>query len=153
MITTNETDNVEINVTWFSEYAALDMISDEIVGGKVQYQLPRAPISASYVWVYKNGVRLTQDQDYYVSIPRNVVYLGTDSTFSDQIKIVLFSSDIYRSPSAFEIHKDMLNVYHYNRFARGEVYLTTVLTRHSYCRNICYRNCGRGCRIPRSVTL
>jgi len=127
MITTNETDNVEINVTWFSEYASLDMISDEIVGGKVQYQLPRAPISASYVWVYKNGIRLTQDQDYYVSIPRNVVYLGTDSTFSDQIKIVLFSSDIYRSPSAFEIHKDMLNVYHYNRFARGEVYLTSAL--------------------------
>jgi len=127
MITTNETDNVEINVTWFSEYASLDMISDEIVGGKVQYQLPRAPISASYVWVYKNGIRLTQDQDYYVSIPRNVVYLGTDSTFSDKIKIVLFSSDIYRSPSAFEIHKDMLNVYHYNRFARGEVYLTSAL--------------------------
>ena len=127
MITANETDNVEINVTWFSEYASLDMISDEIVGGKVQYQLPRAPISASYVWVYKNGIRLTQDQDYYVSIPRNVVYLGTDSTFSDQIKIVLFSSDIYRSPSAFEIHKDMLNVYHYNRLSIGESYLTTVL--------------------------
>jgi hypothetical protein len=127
MITTNETNNVEINVTWFSEYAALDMISDEIVGGKLQYQLPRAPISASYVWVYKNGVRLTQDQDFYVSIPRNVVYLGADSTLSDRIKIVIFSSDIYRSPSAFEIHKDMLNVYHYNRFARAEVYLTTVL--------------------------
>ena len=127
MITVNETDNVEINVTWFSEYAALDMISDEIVGGKIQYQLPRAPISASYVWVYKNGIRLTQDQDYYVSIPRNVVYLGTDSIFSDEIKIVLFSSDIYRSPSAFEIHKDMLNVYHYNRLSRGEVNLTTVL--------------------------
>ena len=127
MITTNETDNVEINVTWFSEYASLDMISDEIVGGKVQYQLPRAPISASYVWVYKNGTRLTQDQDYYVNIPRNVVYLVADSTVNDQIKIVLFSSDIYRSPSAFEIHKDMLNVYHYNRFSRGEVTLASTL--------------------------
>jgi hypothetical protein len=127
MITTNETDNIEINITWFSEYASLDMISDEIVGGKVQYQLPRAPISASYVWVYKNGTRLTQDQDYYVNIPRNVVYLVADSTVNNQIKIVLFSSDIYRSPSAFEIHKDMLNVYHYNRFSRSEVTLTSTL--------------------------
>ena len=127
MTTTNETDNVEINVTWFSEYAALDMISDETVGGKVQYQLPRAPISASYVWVYKNGVRLTQDQDYHVSIPRNVVYIDAVTTFSDEIKIVLFSSDVFRPPSAFEIHKDMLNVYHYNRFSRGEEKLTVAL--------------------------
>ena len=128
MTTTNETDNVEINITWFSEYALLDMISDESNGGKVQYQLPRAPLAASYVWIYKNGVRLTQDQDYYVSIPRNVVYIEVENTVSDIIKIVLFSSDIYRSPSAFEIHKDMLNVYHYNRFSRGEVYLTTALS-------------------------
>jgi len=127
MFSSNETDNVEINITWFSQYSILDIISDEISGGKVQYQLPRAPISASYVWVYKNGVRLTQDQDYYVNIPRNVVYIDMNSVLTDVIKIVLFSSDIYRLPSAYEIHKDMLNIYHYNRFSKNEVTLATAL--------------------------
>ena len=127
MISTNETDNVEINVTWYSEYATLDMITDETVGGKVQYQLPRAALSASYVWVYKNGQRLTQDQDYYVSIPRNVVYINTATVETDNVKIVLFSAEIYKSPSAFEIHKDMLNVYHYNRYSKGEINLFTGL--------------------------
>jgi len=127
MFSSNETDNVEINITWFSQYSILDIISDETSGGKVQYQLPRAPISASYVWVYKNGVRLTQDQDYYVNIPRNVVYIDMNSVLTDVIKIVLFSSDIYRLPSAYEIHKDMLNIYHYNRFSKNEVTLATAL--------------------------
>ncbi len=127
MISTNETDNVEINVTWYSEYAALDIIADETVGGKVQYQLPRPALSASYVWVYKNGQRLTQEQDYYVSIPRNVVYINTATVETDDIKIVLFSAEIYKSPSAFEIHKDMLNVYHYNRYSKGEIVLSADL--------------------------
>lgn len=127
MTVTDETDNVKIDVTWFTEYPSFDIISDQKSGGKVQYQLSRAPISASYVWVYKNGSRLTQDKDYYVSIPRNVVYLNVASVSTDDIKVISFTADIFRLPSAFEIHKDMLNVVHYNRFANGEVTLTKVL--------------------------
>ena len=127
MTSVNETDNVEINVTWFNEYPSLDVISDQKSGGKVQYQLSRTPISVSYVWVYKNGERLTQDQDYYVSLPRAVVYLNVDSTEDDDIKVISFSRGIFRLPSAYEIHKDMLNIYHYNRFAKGEVTLAQEL--------------------------
>ena len=127
MTVTDETDNVKIDVTWFTEYPSFDIISDQKSGGKVQYQLSRAPISTSYVWVYKNGIRLTQDKDYYVSIPRNVIYLNLDSTVDDDIKTISFTSDIFRLPSAFEIHKDMLNVYHYNRFSKGEVKLENSL--------------------------
>ena len=127
MTVTDETDNVKIDVTWFTEYPSFDIISDQRSGGKVQYQLSRSPISASYVWVYKNGIRLTQDKDYYVSIPRNVVYLNVDSTVNDDIKTVSFTADIFRLPSAFEIHKDMLNIYHYTRFAKGEVELIAPL--------------------------
>jgi hypothetical protein len=127
MSVTDETDNVEINITWFSEYPSLDIISDERSGGKSQYQLSRPPISISYVWVYKNGQRLTQDKDYYVSLPRAVVYLNIDSTESDEIKTISFTNDIFRLPSAFEIHKDMLNVYHYKRFAKGDVVLESNL--------------------------
>jgi len=103
-------------------------VSDEQTGGKAQYQLTRPPISVSYVWVYKNGQRLTQEKDYYVSLPRGVVYLNDESSNSDEIKIVSFTNDIFRLPSAYEIHKDMLNIYHYNRFAKGNILLTSALT-------------------------
>jgi hypothetical protein len=112
-----------INVTWFSEYPSMGIVSDEYTGGKVNYYLPQTPLAASYVWVYKNGVRLTKDQDYYVSLPRSVLYLTANSTSADLIKVVTFGSDIYRAPSAFEIHKDMLNIYHFKRYSIGAVEL------------------------------
>ena len=127
MTTTNETDNVRIDVTWFSEYPSLDIISDQKSGGKVQYKLSRLPISTSYVWVYKNGERLVQDRDYYVSLPRGVVYLKTETVETDDIKTFTFAADIYKMPSAFEIHKDMLNIFHFNRFAKTNVTLTKEL--------------------------
>jgi hypothetical protein len=113
-----------INVTWFSEYPSMGIVSDEYTGGRVNYYLPQTPLAASYIWVYKNGVRLTKDQDYYVSLPRSVMYLTVDSTAADLIKVVIFGSDIYRLPSAFEIHKDMLNIYHFKRYSIGAVELT-----------------------------
>ena len=112
-----------IDVTWFSEYPSMGIVSDEYTGGKVNYYLPQTPLAASYVWVYKNGVRLTKDQDYYVSLPRSVLYLTANSTAADLIKVVTFGSDIYRARSAFEIHKDMLNIYHFKRYAIGAVEL------------------------------
>ena len=120
MTSVNELDNKKIDITWFSEYPSLDIIADEKSGGKVQYQLSRPPISDSYVWVYKNGVRLTQDKEYYVSLPRNVVYLNVPSTNEDNIKIITFTDDIFRLPSAYEIHKDMLNTFHFSRFSKGD---------------------------------
>jgi hypothetical protein len=123
----DETDNDIIEVTWFSEYPSMDIISDEYTGGKVNYKLSRTPLSISYVWVYKNGERLTQDIDFYVSLPRNLVYLTRDTVSTDKIKIVQFGSNIYNLPVAFEIHKDMLNFYHYKRFSKGQVQLTNTL--------------------------
>lgn len=124
---TNETDNDIINITWFSEYPSMEIVTDEYTGGKVNYNLSQTPLAASYIWVYKNGQRLTKDIDYTVSLPRGVMYLTTDSTTDDLIKIVMFGSTIYRLPSAFEIHKDMLNIYHFHRFSKGSVKLAQVL--------------------------
>jgi hypothetical protein len=105
----------------------MGIVSDEFTGGKVQYQLANVPLSSSYVWVYKNGIRLTQEQDYYISLPRAVIYLTENTEPSDLIKIVLFGSNIFRLPSAFEIHKDMLNFYHFKRFSKGTVKLAKEL--------------------------
>jgi hypothetical protein len=116
-----------VNVTWFGEYPSMDIIQDESSGGQVQHQLSRSPISVSYVWVYKNGLRLRQDKDYYVSLPRAVVYITAVSTSADTIKIVNFTNDIFKLPSAYEIHKDMLNVFHYNRFSKDQCKLAKAL--------------------------
>ena len=124
---TNETDNDIVEVTWFSEYPTMRILSDEYVGGKVNYYLSRTPLSASYVWVYKNGQRLTKDVDFYISLPRGVIYLTTNSTSEDLIKIVIFGADIYRAPSAYEIHKDMLNIYRFTRYSLNTVKLTVPL--------------------------
>jgi hypothetical protein len=117
-----------INITWFSEYPSMGILSDEYIGGKVNYFLPQTPLAASYVWVYKNGVRLTKDRDYYISLPRSVLYLTAESTSADLIKIMVFGSDIYKLPSAYEIHKDMLNIYHFKRYSVGAVELSKDLT-------------------------
>lgn len=112
-----------VTVTWFSEYPSMGIMSDEYTGGKVNYFLPQTPLAASYVWVYKNGVRLTKDQDYYVSLPRSVLYLTQNTTVNDIIKVIVFGSNIYKLPSAYEIHKDMLNIYHFKRYVLGAVEL------------------------------
>lgn len=109
----------KIDVNWFNEYPSLDMITDQSTGGKVQYGLSRAPISDSYVWVYVNGERLRKQTDFYVSLPRGVVYLNTATTTADLVSIITFSSDVYRLPLAYEIHKDMLNVYRYTRYSEN----------------------------------
>ena len=115
--TTTLQEGDQIVVTWFSEYPSMNIITDQYTGGKAQYQLAREPISASYIWVYKNGQRLTREQDYEVSIPRNVVYLTTPTVLEDKIKIVQFGNYLRRAPLAFEVFKDMLNIYHFKRFS------------------------------------
>jgi hypothetical protein len=124
---TNETDNDIIEVTWFGEYPSMDIVSDEFTGGKVNYPLPQTPLNSSYIWVYKNGQRLTVDVGYTVSLPRGVMYLTASSTAADLIKVVMFGSTIYRFPSAFELSKDMLNIHHFNRYSTGAVHLATAL--------------------------
>ena len=127
-----------ITVTWFSEYPTLDTIQDEYTGGQIVYKLKAIPLDASYVWVYKNGIKLTNGIDYKVSAPRGVVYLLTrgevdpynpDILPTDKIKIVQFGSKIFKESVAYEVHKDMLNVYQFKRHSQTDnVRLTKALT-------------------------
>jgi hypothetical protein len=117
-----------LEVTWFSEYPSMQIFSDRNTGGKVNYELPYAPLGISYVWVYKNGVRLIRDTDYTISLPRGVVYLEIESNANDTITITTFGADIYKLPSSYEISKDMLNVFRYNRYATSsQITLTSDL--------------------------
>jgi len=114
------TENDVIEITWFEEYPSLDIIADEFTGGKLTYILSRIPLNASYLWIYKNGIRLVSGVDFTVSLPRGVVYLTAESTDADLIKIVQFGSDVRLEPTAFEVYKDMLNVYHFKRFSKDK---------------------------------
>jgi len=116
-----------LEVTWFSEYATYDIISDTYAGGKVNYSLSRDPLDSNYVWVYLNGERLVNGTDFYVSLPRNVVYITSDTTSADAVEIIQFGNQIYKDPRAYEIYKDMLNITHYTRYSLGEVKLAADL--------------------------
>jgi hypothetical protein len=105
----------------------MDIVSDQYPGGKVQYQLSRSPVNSSYIWVYVNGLRLTQDKDYSVLLSRGVVYLNVVTTTTDDVKIVEFGNNVYKFPSAFEIYKDMLNVYQFKRFVQDDIKLVNSL--------------------------
>jgi len=122
------TANDKIEITWFSEYPSMKILSDEITGGKVVYQIPFKPLSVSYVWVYLNGQKLVQDIDYSIELPRGVMYIYRDTTPSDRISITVFGSNIYRQPSAYELSKDMLNIYRFNRYvSTSDQVITQVL--------------------------
>jgi len=116
-------DGSQVDITWFSEYPSMKIIADESTGGKVAYRLKYTPISIDFIWVYKNGIRLTSDQDYYADLSRNALYLTQPSTTDDLIKIVLFGDQVYKQPVAFEIYKDMLNGYQFNRYSINSVKL------------------------------
>ncbi len=127
----------QITVTWFSEYPSMNIVTDQFTGGKVQYQLSSEPVSASYVWVYRNGTRLTQDIDYDVSVPRNVVYMKSVGVNTDEIKIVQFGNYLRRQPIGYEVFKDMLNIYHFKRFSLNKnVVLTQDLNYYDIVINI-----------------
>ena len=117
----------EISVTWFNEYPSMKIVSDVVVGGKVNYELPFTPLGVDYVWVYKNGIKLIQDVDYRIELPRGVVYLEVENNDTDRITVTTFGDDIYRLPSAYEVNKDMLNVYRFNRYTKNEVKLSSNL--------------------------
>jgi hypothetical protein len=109
-----------ISVVWFDNYPEMNLISDQHTGGKIIYKLARTPLSSDYVWIYKNGEKLTKNIDYSVSVPSGIVELKDETIPSDIIKIIEFASEIYRAPCAYEIFKDMLNTYHYKRYSKDD---------------------------------
>jgi len=112
-----------IQITWFRQYPSQEFISDEYSGGQVKFELNFEPVSASFLYVYLNGERLTLDSEYYLSPDKRSVYLNSQTTESDIIKIFAFGNDVFSLPSAYEIHKDMLNVDRFFRYSKNDIVL------------------------------
>jgi hypothetical protein len=117
----------KLNIIWFDRYSTIDVVKDIRTGGQLNYPLQRAPISISYVWVYKNGNRLTPDIDFYLDSPRNTIYIREANSDQDEFEIISFSSAIYKSPFAYEIFKDILNGHHFTRYSISDVLLASEL--------------------------
>lgn len=117
-----------LNVTWFSEYPSLDMISDIYQGGQVEYHLKRTALDINYLWVYYNGDRLKRGKDFTYISSRNTVKLNFTTTKDDIIDIVEFGNLLYKDPRCFEIFKDMTNKYLYKRHCSNKNILETDLT-------------------------
>jgi hypothetical protein len=111
------TESDIIEVTWFSNYLAMNIISDQYMGGLLRYPLSKSVLSSDYVWVYKNGIKLSTSIDFTVDLSAKFVYLVNSTVSSDSIKIVEFANSINQNPSAYEIFKDMLNTVQYTRYA------------------------------------
>lgn len=120
-------DGDNLLITWFTEYPTVGMVKEVYTGGKSQYPLSRKPVSISYLWVYKNGQRLTQDVDYILSVEKNVVVVLAESTLEDRVEIVQFGTDVYQRSVAYEVFKDMLNTHHFKRYSINEVKLASTL--------------------------
>ena len=116
-------DSDTLTITWFSEYPSVELVKEVFNGGKRYYKLSRKPISISYVWVYKNGERLTQGIDYVLTMNSDSINILGTTLQTDNIEIVQFGANTYSDPVAYEIFKDMLNVHRFNRFSINEVEL------------------------------
>lgn len=113
----------ELTVTWFNEYPSVDLLKEIYSGGQLEYVLSRKPLDVSFLWVYYNGDRLTQDVDYYLNKEGTAARLNFETSVNDRIEIVQFGTDQYRPPVAYEIFKDMLNVNRYSRYSVTDLVL------------------------------
>ena len=110
-----------LDVTWFTNYEIMQIVIDETVGGKVRFNIPFKPISASYLWVYKNNIQMVAGKDY--TTVDSYLTFATDTVDTDIIKIIAFGANLRREASAFELTKDMFNVSGFSRFSIDDVKL------------------------------
>jgi len=120
-------DGDVMTVSWAEQYPQSDILKDIYTGGRVSYALQRTATALSYVRVYKNGVRLTPDFEYYLGNANTSVYLKDATSETDVIEIFTYSNTVWKPPVSWEIFKDVLNQNHYSRFVIGNSYLTKVL--------------------------
>jgi hypothetical protein len=109
------TPGQKLNVTWFKNYDHLQLIRDIFAGGKYSYQLQTVPKGVSYIWVYVNGIPLTQDIEFELDNLRSVVHLKDDTVIDDVVQIITYGVTARSEPLTFEIFKDMLNRHQFKR--------------------------------------
>jgi hypothetical protein len=112
-----------IDIFWFSGDITSQVVTNDYNGGQSQYNLQTLPIDISYVWVFVSGVKLTANIDFYIAQNTSHVHLYRTTTKSDIVKVITFGSKVHVLAHGYEIHKDMLNKFHYYRYSAGNCFL------------------------------
>ncbi len=115
--------NDQITVTWFSEYPTLSLYKDRFTGSRSSLPIRRQSISNSFIWVYKNGVRLTPEVDYSFNKTYSLIELRTQTVAVDKLTVIIFGNKVFQDPYAYELYKDMLNASHFTRYSITDVKL------------------------------
>jgi len=119
--------NDQILVTWFSEYSTLSLVKDRFVGSKTSLPIRRQSISNSFIWIYKNGHRLTPEVDYSYNKLYSIAELRVETIDTDIITVLIFGNNVYKDPVAYELYKDMLNHNHFTNYSINSVELAKEL--------------------------
>ena len=81
-----------------------------VYGGTIS--LPKKVLNENYLWVIKNGMLLTPDIDFILTMDRDSITLLVPPINSDTFEVITFNSNT-TSNLAFMQFKDMLNRMHY----------------------------------------
>ena len=118
--------NDKMAVTTFNNAVGMSL-RREVLEGRPDgiYKTYFEPASATYMFVWLNGIQLVQGADYTMS-GNTVTVHGKTMTSADRLDILYFASPITSvGPIGFRIFKDMLNRTFYRRISKNA---TTTLT-------------------------
>ena len=85
-------------------------------------KLEKPALSANYVWVFKNGIMLTPQQDYKLDASRTGVQLYDKVTSNDKVEVLQFTALTSNPKFGYRIFKDMLNRFHFKRLNKDNQY-------------------------------
>ena len=78
-------------------------------------KLSEKPLSADYVWVFRNGALLAPNVDYKLNAAMDGIQLLVLPNPTEKIEIFQFAASVSVPKFGFRIFKDILNRYHYKR--------------------------------------
>ena len=85
-------------------------------------KLEKPALSANYVWVFKNGIMLSPQQDYKLDASRTGVQLYDKVTSNDKVEVLQFTALTSNPRFGYRIFKDMLNRFHFKRLNSDNEY-------------------------------
>lgn len=85
-------------------------------------KLTEKPLSADYVWIFRNGAILAPNVDYKLNAAMDGVQLINLPNPSEKIEIFQFAANVSVPKFGYRIFKDILNRYHYKRLNSDNEY-------------------------------
>jgi len=85
-------------------------------------KLEKPALSANFVWVFKNGILLSPQNDYSLDASGTGVQLYNKVTSNDKVEVLQFTGLTSNPKFGYRIFKDMLNRFHFKRLNRDNEY-------------------------------